>query len=135
MTSGQKINLQCKFFGFFYYLICECQFRFSSTLILLVSGGKECRCVGLTTLPPSCADCLKILELQTPETTRAFLSLWRESFTFTFYLILIVFYIHDAKSETFIMQCTKLFLFPVDISFCPVTPHFVSRQFPHSNHL
>jgi hypothetical protein len=29
-------------------------------------GGKGGRCVGLATLPPSCADCLEILELQTP---------------------------------------------------------------------
>jgi hypothetical protein len=27
-------------------------------------GGKDGRCVGLTTLPPSCADCLEILEPQ-----------------------------------------------------------------------
>ena len=26
-------------------------------------GGKGSRCVGLTILPPSCADCLKILNL------------------------------------------------------------------------
>jgi hypothetical protein len=25
-------------------------------------GGKGCRGVGLTTLPPSCADCVEILE-------------------------------------------------------------------------
>jgi hypothetical protein len=31
-------------------------------------GGKGGRCVGLTTLPPSCADCLKIWEPQTPGT-------------------------------------------------------------------
>ena len=29
--------------------------------------GKRGRCVGLTTLPPSCADCLEIWEPQTPE--------------------------------------------------------------------
>jgi hypothetical protein len=34
-------------------------------------GGKDGRCVGLTTLPPSCADCLEILEPQTPGTRRA----------------------------------------------------------------
>jgi hypothetical protein len=28
----------------------------------MFSGGKGGRCVGLTTLPPSCADCLKIWE-------------------------------------------------------------------------
>jgi len=34
-------------------------------------GGKGGRCVGLTTLPPSCADCLEIWEPQPPETLRA----------------------------------------------------------------
>jgi hypothetical protein len=34
-------------------------------------GGKNVRCVWLTTLPPSCADCLKILEPQPPGTLRA----------------------------------------------------------------
>jgi hypothetical protein len=29
-------------------------------------GGKGGRCVGLTTLPPSCADCLEIWEPQLP---------------------------------------------------------------------
>jgi hypothetical protein len=32
------------------------------------SWGKGGRCVELTSLPPSCADCLKIWELQTPVT-------------------------------------------------------------------
>jgi len=31
-------------------------------------GGKGSRCVGLTTLPPSCAECLKIWEPQPPGT-------------------------------------------------------------------
>ena len=31
-------------------------------------GGKDGRCVGLTTLPPSCADCLEICEPQPPGT-------------------------------------------------------------------
>jgi hypothetical protein len=34
-------------------------------------GGKGGRCVGLTTLPPSCADCLKIWKPQTPGTLKA----------------------------------------------------------------
>jgi hypothetical protein len=34
-------------------------------------GGKGGWCVGLTTLPPSCADCLKIWEPQPPRTLRA----------------------------------------------------------------
>ena len=33
--------------------------------------GKGGRCVGLTTLPPSCADCLEIWEPQPPGTPRA----------------------------------------------------------------
>jgi hypothetical protein len=36
-----------------------------------MSTRKVGRCVGLTTLPPSCADFLKILELQPPGTLRA----------------------------------------------------------------
>jgi hypothetical protein len=35
------------------------------------SGGKDGRCVGLTTLPPSCADCLEIWEPQPPGNLRA----------------------------------------------------------------
>jgi hypothetical protein len=34
-------------------------------------GGKACRCVGLITLPLSCADCLEIWEPQPPGTLRA----------------------------------------------------------------
>jgi len=35
-------------------------------------GGKGGRCVGLTTLPPSCADCLEIWVPQPPGTLWAF---------------------------------------------------------------
>jgi len=38
-------------------------------------GSKDGRCVGLTTLPSSCADCLEIWEPQIPGTLRAFLGL------------------------------------------------------------
>jgi len=34
-------------------------------------GSKDGWCVGLTTLPPSCADCLEIWEPQPPGTLRA----------------------------------------------------------------
>ena len=37
----------------------------------LGEGGKGGRCVGLTSLPSSCSDCLKIWEPQPPETLRA----------------------------------------------------------------
>jgi len=33
-----------------------------------ISCGKGGRCVGLTTLPPACADCLEIWEPQPPGT-------------------------------------------------------------------
>jgi hypothetical protein len=33
-------------------------------------GGKDGRCVGLTTLPPSCADCLEIWDPRPPGTLR-----------------------------------------------------------------
>jgi hypothetical protein len=36
-----------------------------------ISWGKGGRCVWLTTLPPSCADCLEIWEPQLPGTLRA----------------------------------------------------------------
>jgi hypothetical protein len=35
-------------------------------------GGKGGRCIELTTLSPSCADCLEMWEPQPPETLRAF---------------------------------------------------------------
>ena len=35
------------------------------------SWGKGGRCVGLTNLPPSCANCLEILESRPSETLRA----------------------------------------------------------------
>ena len=43
-------------------------------------GGKGGRCVGLTALPPSCADCLEIWEPQTPGTLRACPCSYRDSF-------------------------------------------------------
>ena len=45
-------------------------------------GGKGGRCVGLTTLPPSCADCLEIWESQPPGTLWACPGLYRDCFTF-----------------------------------------------------
>ena len=46
-------------------------------------GGKGGRCVGLTTLPPSCADCLEIWEPQPPGTLRGCGGLSWDCFTFT----------------------------------------------------
>ena len=48
-------------------------------------GGKGGRCVGLTTLPPSCADCLEIWEPEPPEALTACPGLYKYCFIFTFY--------------------------------------------------
>jgi len=48
-----------------------------------ISWGKGGRCVGLTTLTTSCADCLEIWEPQPPGTLRSCPGLQRDCFTFT----------------------------------------------------
>ena len=45
--------------------------------------GKGSQCIGLTTLPPSCANCLEIWEPQPPGTLRACQALSWDCFTFT----------------------------------------------------
>ena len=49
-------------------------------------GGKGGRCVGLITLPPLYEDYLEIWEPQHPGTLRACPGLYRNCFTFTFYI-------------------------------------------------
>jgi hypothetical protein len=44
-------------------------------------GGKGDRCVGLTNLPPSCADCLEVREYEPPGTLRACPGLYRDCLT------------------------------------------------------
>jgi hypothetical protein len=46
-------------------------------------GAKSGRCVGLTTLPPPCADCLEIWKPQPPGTLRACRGLYWDRFIFT----------------------------------------------------
>jgi len=46
-------------------------------------GDKGGRCVGLTTLPPSSADCLEIWEPQSPGSFRELPGLYRDCFTFS----------------------------------------------------
>ena len=50
-------------------------------------GGKGGRCLGLTNLPPSCSDCLEILQPQPSGTLRACTGLCRECFIFIVFLI------------------------------------------------
>jgi len=49
-------------------------------------GGKGGWCVGLTTFPLSCADCLEMWELQLPRILKACPGLFRDCFTFMFYI-------------------------------------------------
>ena len=55
--------------------------------------GKDSRCVRLTTLPPSCADCLEIWEPQPPGTLRASPDLYWDCF----YLYIIITQLHHHK--------------------------------------
>jgi len=48
-----------------------------------ISLGKGGRCVGLTTIPPSCVDCLEIWKLQPTGTLRARPGLYRNCLTCT----------------------------------------------------
>ena len=50
----------------------------------IFSAGKGGRCLGLTTLTPSCAGCLEIWVPQTPQTLRACPGLYRNCFIFLF---------------------------------------------------
>jgi hypothetical protein len=45
-------------------------------------GDKGSQCIGMTTLPPACANCLEIWEPQSPATLRACLALYGDCFTF-----------------------------------------------------
>jgi hypothetical protein len=51
-------------------------------------GSKGGQCVGLTTLPPSFADCHEIRELQPPGTLWSMSGLYRDFFTFTLDVVL-----------------------------------------------
>jgi hypothetical protein len=69
-------------------------------------GGKGGRCIGLTALPPSCADCLEIWEPQPPGTLWACPGLYWDCFTFTVLTVLIfpvIFW-----TDTFKSVCYKL---------------------------
>jgi hypothetical protein len=49
-----------------------------------ISWGKGGRCVGLATLPPSCADCLEIREPEPSGNVRASRGMYRDCFTFIY---------------------------------------------------
>jgi hypothetical protein len=82
------------------------------------SGGKDGRCVGLTTLPPSCTDCLEILEPQPPGTARACSGLERESF-FLYIISLFMYHIptYLLSHWAFFLTCVYLFILSYILSF------------------
>jgi hypothetical protein len=67
----------------------------------MCTRGKCGRCVWLTTLPPSCADCLEIWEPRPPGTLWACPGLSWDCFTFTF--------------TSFYVSVTMGFLFGLDV--------------------
>ena len=80
-------------------------------------GGNGGRCVGLTALPPSCADCLEIWDPQPPATRRVFPGLYRDCFNFTliFYIVSVFFVtavclLQQCPWHTVIVQCVHLTL-------------------------
>jgi hypothetical protein len=62
-------------------------------------SGEGGRCVGLTTLPPTCADCLEIWAFQPPGTLRVCPGLYRDCFT----LLLLVKLLHCMILLVFIL--------------------------------
>jgi hypothetical protein len=71
---------------------CHCNFHWHNPMALstknisLGGGAEGGRCLRLTTLPPSCVDCIEIWEPQTPETLRACPGLYGECFSFVLVL-------------------------------------------------
>jgi hypothetical protein len=61
-----------------------CEFHMATEMSTgnLSWGGKGGRCVELTTLPPSCADCLKTWKPRPPGALRAFLGLYGTALPF-----------------------------------------------------
>ena len=66
-------------------------------------GGKGGRCVGLTTLPPSCADCLEICVLQPPGTLRAVMGLLAKNEVRNVYVTRITLQLYFAVALNFLL--------------------------------
>jgi len=73
--------------------------------------GISGRCIGLTTLLPSCADFLDILQPQLPGTLRACPGLYRDSFTFYIYIYVYIYiYIYNkvVRVITVVLHSSQL---------------------------
>jgi hypothetical protein len=68
--------------AYFIILYSDQQMYNNFTNYHTAADGKDGRCVGLTTLPPSCADCLEIWEPQPPGNLWGCPGLLRDCFTF-----------------------------------------------------
>jgi hypothetical protein len=73
------VNIDCatQYYYDYNYLLYGLSLRFTQRSYrneyqkYLLGGGKDGWCVGLTTLPPSCADCHEMCEPLPPGTLRA----------------------------------------------------------------
>jgi hypothetical protein len=75
--------------------------------------GKGGRCLGLTTLQPSCADYLEILELQRPGNLRACPGLYRDCFTSTLCEFLLL---HGCRGQYFFFQSKNSLMYTEQIT-------------------
>jgi hypothetical protein len=92
-------------------------------------GDKSSQCLGLTTLPPSCADCLEIWEPQTPGILGACLSLHRDSFTlYCVYVPIYRFCISYMRDPKLHMEFQSL-LFFIDTQSPAASHHRRSKIF------
>jgi hypothetical protein len=88
-------------------------------------GGKGGRCAGLTTLPPSCADCLEIWKPQPPGALRASPGLYRDRFTLLPLLAGCLSF-SSWSSPTPILFVSTTHRWPGDLIHCPT---WQSRSF------
>ena len=70
-------------------------------------GGKGGRCVGLTTLPPSCADCLEIWEPQPPGTLWACPGLQWDCFTLYIYIYIYSYICYNERGGILSADVTR----------------------------
>ena len=87
----------------------------SSRYIFLLGGGVQgSQCVGLTSLPSSCANCLEMWECQPPGTVRTCPGLYRDCFDSSLHLLINCIFVKEIKK---IYICLDVLYFNSDSSF------------------